>query len=249
MPAHIITFFVLSSVVFSDENNESKVAAGLNLRIKKYLIPFAIIILLTCSFFFTTKTGLSRKSIENAIAMEESGFLINAYQSYRDAISDMPADNEGYARAAISLKRLYKIEPDPKKKEIIKNALIICLKIMEKKKDKDSQLYFASGVCHETLGETKTAEGYLLKAISYYPSSANYINEIVRFYIINNELQNAKTWTHAIDPYLDKYMTSKNPIGFYVYRVRDLESEAEYRLGDMSFQTLRRGKICPSNPF
>ena len=234
MPAHIITFFVLSSAVFLKEDNESKKETGFGPRFIKYLTPSVIIILLTVSFFFTAKAGLAKKSIENANAMEDSGFFFNAYLSYRDAISDMPADNDGYIKAANSLKKLYEIEPDPKKKEDIKNGLIAYLKMMEKKRDKDSQLYFISGVSHAILGETGKAENYLLNAISCYPSSANYIYEIVRFYISTGELKKALRWTHVIDPYLDKYRTSKNPKGFYVYKIRDMEAEMEYKQGNIA---------------
>lgn len=258
-PAHIIKFFVLSSFVFlnnnftilkSDKNFIAEVgvntndvyadkkkdimAEGVSMRLKRNLFPSLIIILMTCSFLFTAKAGLARKSIENAIAMEESGFISNAYQSYREAISEMPFDNDGYMKAAFSLKRLYQIEPDPKKKEVIKNALIACLKIIETKKDKDSQLYFVSGVSYKALGELKDAEAYLLKAICYYPSSAYYINEIVHFYISAGDFKKALDWSHAINPFLAKYSSSKNPNGFYVYKIRDMEAELEFKIGNKS---------------
>jgi hypothetical protein len=86
----------------------------------------------------------------------------------------------------------------------------------------------------KALDDDKTAEAYLLKAIFYYPSSASYINEIVRFYISNGDFQKALSWTHAISPFLAKYSSSKNPNGFYVYRIRDMEAELEYRQGNKS---------------
>lgn len=259
-PAHIIKFFVLSSFVFLNKNIEilggnknmasevggktnilsanikkDVIVKSVNLNFKKNMFPaIIIIILMTCSFLFTAKAGLARKSIENAIAMEENGFLSNAYQSYREAISEMPIDNDGYIRAAFSLKRLYQIEPDPKKKEVVRNALNACLKIMETKKDKDSQLYFVSGISHKALGELKEAEAYMLKAISYYPSSAYYINEIVNFYISTGDFKKALDWTHAINPFLVKYSSSNNPNGFYVYRIKDMEAELEFKLGNKS---------------
>ncbi|MEI6153287.1 MAG: O-antigen ligase family protein [Deltaproteobacteria bacterium] len=244
MPAHIITFFALSSIVFNNEECKAGIFAGFKQSLQKILfkrdnmicggayIGLIIIACLLGSLLFTAKAGMARKSIENANAMEDSGFFFNAYLSYRDAVSDMPADNDGCIRAADSLKKLYEIEPDPKKKEDIKNGLIAYLKIIEKKRDKDSQLYFISGVSHAILGETRTAEDYLLKSIFYYPSSAHYIYEIVRFYISIGDLQKALRWTHAIDPHLDKYRASKNPKGFYVYKIWDMEAEIEYRLGN-----------------
>ncbi|MCX5815610.1 MAG: O-antigen ligase family protein [Proteobacteria bacterium] len=240
MPAHIITFFVLSSAVFVNEESKARVAAGFpaclmaladrSLRIVSYII----IICLLGSFLFTVKANLSGKSIENGIACEDGGFMFNAYNSYVDAIYDMPIDNDGYIKVVGVLKRLYEGEGDPGKKENIKSSLKMYLNNIEEKEDLDSGLFFVAGMSYTTLKETHKAESYLLKAISYYPSSAYYIYEIVRFYISIGDLQKALLWTHAIDPYLDKYRTSKNPKGFYVYKIRDMEAEMEYKQGNVA---------------
>jgi len=235
MPAHIITFFVLSSAVFvkTIPPNPPLLKGGTGGDFNSLRIVSCIIIIcLLGSFLFTVKANLSGKSVENGIACEDNGFMFNAYHSYVDAIYDMPANNDGYIKVANVLKRLYEGEGDLKKRVEIKNDLIAYLKMMENKRDKDSQIYFISGLSHAILGEAKTAEDYLLKAVSYYPSSSYYICEIVRFYLSNGDLRKAKTWSHAINSYLDKYMTSKNPKGFYVYRIKDLEAEIEYRQGN-----------------
>ena len=274
MPAHIITFFVLSSVVFikddklvknqktvtpvktgvqnqlnlldvacasedtcfrrndkkAAEESKARVAAGFSLHIVSYIIVACLL----GSFLFTVKANLSGKSIENGIACEDNGFIFNAYLSYIDAIYDMPIDNDGYIKVVGVLKRLYEGEADPGKKENIKNSLKMYLNKIEKKGDLDSGLFFVAGMSYTTLRETNKAEGYLLKAISYYPSSAYYIYEIVRFYVNNNEPEKAKQWAHAVDPYLDKYRTSRNPKGFYVYKIRDMEAGMEYKQGNIA---------------
>jgi O-antigen ligase len=248
IPAHIITFFVLSSVFFIKRENGVSIDADFhicpltlanrNLYHKKYPILYiifcTILISLMGSFFFTAKMDLSSKSIENGVTLEDNGFLFNAYLSYRDSIDDMPADNDGYIKAVGILKKLYEGEKNPEKKEKMKNGLIAYLKIMEKIRDKDSELYFIIGMSYASLGETKKAEDYLLKGIQYYLSSPYYIYEIVRFYINNNELRQAKNWSHAIDQYLIEYMTSRNPKGFYVYKIRDLEADIEYKQGNIA---------------
>jgi hypothetical protein len=236
MPAHVITFFGLSSVVFIEKRNKSELDRNFSLCFKNhlllYLVPCIIVISLIGSFFFTARTGLSNKSIENGIALEDNGFVTNACFSYLDAIHDMPIDNEGYIRMANCIKKLYEREDNYKKREEIKNNLIIYLKLMEKKRDKDSELYYIIGMSYALLGETKKAEDYLLKGMLYYPSSPYHIYKIAMFYTKNNELQRAKIWSHAIDPYLNKYMTSRNPKGFYVYKIRDLEADIEYEQGN-----------------
>jgi len=252
MPAHIITFFVLSSAVFVKNETlvkspktaeplakSPKVVTPVKLVLEwfyrgtgvQYLLFFIIACLLG-SFLFTVKANLSDKSIENGIALEENSFIFNAYLSYVDAIHDLQVNNDGYIKVVGTLKRLYEGESDPGKKENIKSSLKMYLNKIEEKGDLDSGLFFVTGMSYTTLRETNKAEGYLLKAISYYPSSAQYIYEIVRFYVSIGDLQKALLWTHAVDPYLDKYRISKNPKGFYVYKIRDIEAEIEYRLGD-----------------
>lgn len=144
----------------------------------------------------------------------------------------MKADNNGYIKIANILKKLYERESISRKKEELNNSLVAYLEIIENKRDKDSELYFVSGLSYWAIGDTKKAEDCLLKAISFYPSSSYYIYETVKFYFKNNEIQKAKVWSSAINPYLDKYMTSANPKGFYVYKIRDLEAEMEYRQGN-----------------
>jgi tetratricopeptide (TPR) repeat protein len=212
------------------EESKAMVAAGFSLRIVSYIIVACLL----GSFLFTVKANLSGKSIENGIACEDNGFIFNAYLSYIDAIYDMPIDNDGYIKVVGVLKRLYEGEADPGKKENIKNSLKMYLNKIEKKGDLDSGLFFVAGMSYTTLRETNKAEGYLLKAISYYPSSAYYIYEIVRFYVNNNEPEKAKQWAHAVDPYLDKYRTSRNPKGFYVYKIRDMEAGMEYKQGNIA---------------
>ena len=250
VPAHSITFFVLSSVVFMKHNvNEKKDEEhgeedNGNDKKEKELkknsfalnrinpILFVIILCLLGSFFFTARAGLSGKSIENGVAMEDAGFFIDACLSYRDGINAMKADNNGYIKIANILKKLYERESISRKKEELNNSLVAYLEIIENKRDKDSELYFVSGLSYWAIGDTKKAEDCLLKAISFYPSSSYYIYETVKFYFKNNEIQKAKVWSSAINPYLDKYMTSANPKGFYVYKIRDLEAEMEYRQGN-----------------
>ena len=237
MPAHTITFFVLSSMAFSEKKalefrQEKPERLIVIHRLSKSIPVILITIILLASFMFTARVCLARKSIEIAGVLEENGFIVDAYHTYNGAIKEMPLDNEGYIKSISILKRLYENESDVIKKEILKKTLLSILKQMEKIKDTDSQIYFTIGLCYETLDNEKKAEYYLLKAILYYPSSAHYISEMVRFYLVRGEIEKANMWVQAAKPYFDIYRSSKNPVGFYVCKIRDMEAEIEFIKGN-----------------
>jgi O-antigen ligase len=227
IPAFVITFFVFSFVILPGSVKKTA-RTGL-----KHAFSFIVIALLIGALFFSVKTNLSKKSIENGEAYLESGFVKDAYYAYVEAIQEMPFENEGRIRAVDVLNNVYLHEKDKEKKETFKRMLLGHLMKAEKYRDKDSGLFFVIGTGYFLTGDQKKAEEYLLRAHSYYPSSAHYIYEIVSFYIKKDEPEKAKKWTHAVDPYLEKYMTSRNPNGFFVYRIRDLEAYIEYRRGNI----------------
>ncbi len=229
MPAHTITFFVLSSMAFLEER--SKRLFTINGFLKKITITLMVIVILA-SFMFTARVCIARKSIEVADVLKENGFITDAYQAYYEAIKEMPLDNEGYIKSASILKTFYEIESDATKKDLLKNSILWMLEEMRKVKDLDSQLYFTMGLCYEALGIEKEAEDYLLKAVSFYPSSAHYVSELIRFYLVRNELEKADKWVEAVKAYFDRYRLSKNPQGFYVCKIRDMEAEIEFRKGN-----------------
>ncbi|MCX5803911.1 MAG: O-antigen ligase family protein [Proteobacteria bacterium] len=226
IPAFSITFFVLSSLFF--EKNIP--VAEKTYRILFYLIALLMIV----SLFFTVKANLSKKSLENGIIYEENGLLKDAYLSYRDSIKEMPLNSEGYMKIINVLIKSYRNEKDLEEREKIKNAINSYLVRAEEIKDNDSEMFFVEGMGHAFCGNVVKAENSFLKALSYYPSSPYYVYEIARFYFENNELKRAKTLIHSIDSYINKYKSSKNPNGFFMYKIRDLESEIEYKDGNVS---------------
>jgi len=237
MPAHRITFFILSSLAFKGKKEpDSGEEKPKNLTVVYSLIkktPIVLILIaILASFMFTVKVCLARKSIEIAGVLEENGFIGNAYQAYNEAIKEMPLDSEGYIKSVSILKRLYENESSASKKAVLKEAIISMLEKMERIKEKDSQVYFIMGLTDEALENEKKAEGYLLKAISYYPSSAHYISELIRFYLVRGELEKAQIWVQEAKKYFDRYLTSKNPVGLYICKIRDMEAEIEFRKGN-----------------
>ncbi len=226
IPAFVITFFVLSFAILPG-SIQSAQGTGF-----KHAFTCIVIVLLISSLFFTIRANLSKKSIDNGTAYLQSGFVKDAYYAYMDAIHEMPLDNEGRIKAINVLNNVLPKEKDIERKGTFKRMLQGSLTMVGQSRDKDSELFLVAGTAYALLGDRKKAEEYLLKAHAYYPSSAYYIFQITNYYISVNDLHKALFWTHRIDPYLNKYVTSRNPNGLYVYKIRDLQADIQYRSGN-----------------
>ena len=218
IPAFVITFFVFSFIMLPG-SVESTPRTGF-----KHAFTCLVIVLLISSLFFTVKVNMSKKSIDNGTLYLEGGFLKDAYYAYMDAVHEMPLDNEGRIKAINVLNNAYLNEKNGERGEIFKRMLQGHLMMIERLDDKDSELFLVAGTAYALLGDKNKAEEYLLRANEYYPSSLFYIFKIADFCISVGDLQKALLWTHRIDPYLNKYMTSRNPGGLYVYKIRDIEA-------------------------
>src|SRR5271157_1879804 len=78
IPAHLVTFFVVTSAFMGQEQASRPIAA------RKHVLLF-LIAALCLSFLFTTRASLSRKLVEEGTLAEEAGMFGNAYLSYKDA--------------------------------------------------------------------------------------------------------------------------------------------------------------------
>ena len=106
MPAHVVTFFIVTSAFVGSGQNIKPMAAGRPLLL-------SMVVLLLLSFLFTAKADFSRKLIEDGTLFEETGFYAEAYVAYRDALQAMPLNNEGYTRSISILLRSYDNEKNP----------------------------------------------------------------------------------------------------------------------------------------
>lgn len=226
IPAFVITFFMFSFAVLPGSIQSTPGTAF------KHIFACLAIVLLISSLFFTVKVNLSKKSIDNGTAYLQGGLVKDAYYAYLDAIREMPLDNEGRIKAINVLNNVYLYEKDAERKGIFKRMLQDNLVMAGRLNDKDSELFFVTGTAYALLGDRKKAEEYLIRASSYYPSSPYYIFAITNYYVSVGDLRKALPWTHRIDPYLNKYLTSRNPNGLYVYKIRDIEAGIYFSLGD-----------------
>ncbi|HME45940.1 MAG TPA: O-antigen ligase family protein [Syntrophorhabdales bacterium] len=225
IPAHLVTFFVVTSAFMGQEQASRPIAA------RKHVLLF-LIAALCLSFLFTTRASLSRKLVEEGTLAEEAGMFGNAYLSYKDAIRTMPLSNDGYIRAISILLKSYDSQKDPQYKEQVKLALRYHLGEVERNPDNDSELYFVRGMCRSTLAPGKDACALVSKAISLYPSSGYYIFETARCYERLGDFGEALGVIGSIEPYLGSFKVSANPQGLFVYKVRDLEAEIEFKNGN-----------------
>lgn len=193
----------------------------------------SVIVLCLFSFYFTTKVNLSSKAVENGLAMEENGFpLIGVYNAYEDAIEKMPLNNEGYIKATGTLMAILNSDKDMAKREETKTILSNHLRKMEESKDKDSELYYTIGIGYKALGNMEKVDYYLNKAIYYLPSSSYYVLGLVEYYFNLNDFKKAKQALRSFDPYISNYENLRNPNGFFIYKMKDLEVEMELRAGN-----------------
>lgn len=231
VPAYMITFFFLTSVFFlpkDNEGEENRLFKKVSYRNNILIFYFITVIVLLCSFYFVSKSDMSRKLIEDGKVFEENGFWTDAFKSYKGAIEDMPLNNEGYISAINILINSLKNEKNVEFKEKIKAGIVYYLKKVEENADKDSDLFFTMGIGYSTLGDTYKAEEYLKKALYYYPSSGYFAYEAAQFYYINGDLQKAKQTINYIKSYAEKYKKSGNLNGLFVYRARDMEADIYY---------------------
>jgi tetratricopeptide (TPR) repeat protein len=226
MPAHVITFFVVSSVFLVPKNNLKPTPAAQPLLL-------SVILLLLFSFVFTARADLSRKLIEDGILYEEAGLYTDAYLSYRDAIQSMPLNNDGYPRVIAILMKSYSNEKDPHTKNKILTAIESYLRDVKQRTHSDAELYLVQGVGDALRGEGPGACRHMMTAISLYPASAYYVFEAASCYARLGDLDEALAVAERIRPYVTNFKTSGNPQGLFVYRIRDLEADIEYRRGNL----------------
>jgi O-antigen ligase/tetratricopeptide (TPR) repeat protein len=226
MPAHVITFFVVSSVFLVPRNNPKPTPAARPLLL-------SVIVLLLFSFGFTARADLSRKSIEDGILYEEAGLYTDAYVSYRDAIQSMPLNNDGYTRVIAILMKSYSNEKNPQTKNKVLMALESYLRDLKQRTHGDAELYLVQGIGYGLRGKGPDACQYMMTAISLYPASAYYVFEAASCYARLGDFEEALTVAGRIKPYVASFKASGNPQGLFVYKIRDLEADIEYRRGNL----------------
>jgi tetratricopeptide (TPR) repeat protein len=143
----------------------------------------------------------------------------------------MPLSNEGYIRALSVLLQIYPVESKHNLKESMLKEIKEYIAILEGKKDKDSEVFFILGKIWVLIGDTKKVDKYFGLALNYYPSSGYYIYEIAHYYASKGKYDSAMKVLRSFDPFIERHRGPHNPRGMFVYLIRDLEAEINYKIG------------------
>jgi len=112
------------------------------------------------------------------------------------------------------------------------------MNLLEYSKDKDSEIYLILGKSHGLMKKEKKSDKYFSLALDYYPSSGRYIHEIASYYASQENYDKAMQVIRSFDPFVEKHKGPHNPRGIFVYKIRDLEADLQYKNGD-SAQALK----------
>ncbi len=229
VPAYIVMFFLLSSIFFK-KNKGNRTTYKHSLL--SYVMLSFIFIMLIISFVFTSRSALAEKLIQNGTDFEENGLLNDAYNTYWDALDLMPVVNEGLAKSTVVLIKLYNNEGDLQKKAYLGKQLLYNIRKIENAKGKDSEVLFVIGIAQSVLGNKDKAEEFMELARFYYPASTYYAFEVAKAYYTKDQLEKAEEAIKSINIYMPQYLKFGHILhGFYIYKLKDLESLIEYRKG------------------
>jgi O-antigen ligase len=234
-PAHIITFFLLTSLFVRSGPDEQVIGEKKRLKFASSGMIILLSVLLVFSFYFTTKVNLASKSIETATAMAENGFPLDVvFHTYEDAVEKMSLNDEGFIRALTTLLTQYNSENAAARKEEKKVIISDYLTRMESKRDRNPELFYTTGTGYATLRNNNKAGGYLNEALFYCPSSSYYVLGLAEYYFNLGDNDKAIKTINSFTPYMGNYENAHNPNGYYVYKMRDLAVEIALKDGNVS---------------
>ena len=239
--SHVITFFVLTAFFFAESAPllESQ-STPKNERGSLPVFAFVIASLIV-TFLFSSRVSLFRRTIETADLMKENGFALEALYAYREAIETMPLSNEGYIKALATLVQIYQLDGSEKVRPLMMKELSEYITTSERQKDRDSELYLILGQAYSFQENNEKTRLYFDRALYYYPSSARYVYDIASYYASQGNADEAMKYIRSFDPYIEKHRGPHNPRGIYVYKIRDLEAEINYKQGKLT-QALQLAK-------
>jgi O-antigen ligase len=230
--SHVISFFVLSSFFFIRETPTSHGAHPKDRSNREIALFTGVVVLLLATFLFNVRFEMFKKGVANGDLLQENGLSIPALYSYREAMDSMPLSSEAYVKASAVLIQLSNTETNENTKKAMIHELTEYVRMLEHRRDRNSERYFSLGASYAFLGDRNKADFYFRRAMLYYPSSPRYTYEIVGYYFAVGDYEAAMAYLNDFDPYVPKFRTPHNPRGIYLYRIRDLEVSIEYQRGN-----------------
>lgn len=230
--SHVLTFFFISSVFFFPVTYNFKNAGSIKINGQELGVFLTLMVCLLANLFFTIRINEFKTSLQNGDLLMETGLSVNALYPYRDTNDLMPLSSEGFTRALSVLLQIYPIEIKQQTKETMAKEMKEYMSILEGRGDKDSEIFFVLGKTHALMGDTGKTDKYFRLVLDYYPSSGYYVYEIANYYASLANYELAMKVVRSFDPFVEKYRGPLNPRGIFVYRIRDLEADLEYNIGN-----------------
>jgi O-antigen ligase len=230
--SHVLTFFLISSVFFFPVSHHFKNSANMRISGLGLGVFLTMTLCLLVNLVFTIRANEFKTSLQNGDLLMEEGLPLNALYQYRDSTENMPLSTEGFMKALSALWQIYPMEAKLRSREAMLREMNEYVDILEGRGDKDSGVYFVLGKSHAIIGNKEKAHKYFGLALDYYPSSGYYVYEIAGYYtnIANHEM--AMKVIRSFDPFIEKHRGPHNPRGIFVYKIRDLEADLEYNIGN-----------------
>jgi len=232
--SHVLTFFVIGSAFLLSIVRHHNNAPQEKIHGKGSVLFLTLIVCILANLLFTTRLNEFKTSVQNGDLLMEENLPLSALYSYRDATMAMPLSTEGFTRALSVLVQIYPAADKEQTKKAILTEIKEYMGVLEGKRDKDSEVFLILGKSHALLGDTEKADKYFSLALEYYPSSGRYIHEIASYYASQENYDKAMKVIRSFDPFIEKHRGPHNPRGIFVYKIRDLEADLEFIMGNRS---------------
>ena len=229
--SHILTFFVISSAFFFSVPRYHNNTPQAKINGKGLVVFLMLIVCILANMLFTTRLNEFKTSVQNGDMLIEQGLPLNALYSYRDAISTMPLSTEGFTKGLSILLQIYPAADKQQTKKAMVSEIKEYMSVLESRRDKDSEVFLTLGKSHALLGDKEKTDKYFNLALDHYPSSGRYIHEIASLYTSQGNHDKAMQVIRSFDPFIEKHRGPHNPRGIFVYKIRDLEADVQYKNG------------------
>jgi O-antigen ligase len=221
--AFVVTFFSISSFFLASARSEEQHSG------RPYLVP--LIALLVLSFAFTDRADLAKKTVEEGLLFEEMGNPSAAASSYGQASGLMPVNDESRTRRMSLILNVKTNDPGGDRQRICE-AINENWNQISLKRNQDSELLFVNARANRRIGRPGLAYEQIFKAIELYPSSAYYVSHAMDWLVLDGRYETAKQLSRRFEPFVENIRTWGNPYGLYVYRLREIDSDIEFKMGD-----------------
>jgi len=85
---------------------------------------------------------------------------------------------------------------------------------------------------NRALNRNLLAHKQIARAIELYPSSPYYVSQAADWLVSDGDYEGASRLILRFEPFVDNIRTWGNPYGLYVYRLRELSADIQFKIGN-----------------